>query len=294
RCHAPFTTTDLATRLGLGEHIIRTHLHHLENTGNIITGELHPANTGQDHCDPEILRLLRRRSLAALRAQVEPVTPTTYAQYLTTWHGITTETGTPQPQEHGTEGLLHVIEQLAGYRLPASALETLILPTRITNYTPTLLDDLLTRGEITWQGNGSTAGDDGWISLHLTDDAPNTLHTPTTTPPPESIHATILTILATGGGFFFPTLANTVREHITTTTPRTLVPPTTNRNRPHNPHPHHRRHPPRTPRHPHPRSRHQRKHRRRIHPHLPHPHPRRRNRKYPPRLLHRRTRRLPI
>ncbi|MDR1432591.1 MAG: DEAD/DEAH box helicase, partial [Propionibacteriaceae bacterium] len=120
------------------------------------------------YCDPNVLQTLRRRSIAALRKAVEPVPAAQFARFLPQWH----EFGA----RRGSAGVLRTIEQLAGVPLAASAWETLILPARVCDYQPAMLDELLGAGEICWQGNGALASGDGWISFHLRDSASLTLH----------------------------------------------------------------------------------------------------------------------
>src|SRR5699024_8778728 len=126
---------------------------------------------GLDFCDREVLRLLKRRSLAALRAEVEPVDRRALARFLPAWQGL----GSGRA---GSEALLRCIEQLAGLCLPASAVETLVLPARVDGYTPAMLDELMSSGEVLWQGHGALAGHDGWVSLHSSETAPLTLAPP--------------------------------------------------------------------------------------------------------------------
>ena len=120
--------------------------------------------------------MLRRRSLAALRAEVEPVEKQALARFLPAWNGIGVLRGSDALR--GTDGLLRAVEQLAGALIPASALESLVLPARIPGYTPAMLDELTTAGEVLWTGHGSLAGDDGWIALHLAETAPLTIPLP--------------------------------------------------------------------------------------------------------------------
>jgi ATP-dependent Lhr-like helicase len=105
--------------------------------------------------------------------------------------------------------LIRAVEQLAGAVLPASALEALVLPSRVVDYTPALLDELTSSGEVLWRGHGSLPGDDGWVSLHLADTAHLTL------PPPDDVELTddqaaIVDALSGGGAYFFRTLSDTV------------------------------------------------------------------------------------
>ncbi|WP_435529136.1 Lhr family ATP-dependent helicase, partial [Mycobacterium avium] len=103
------------------------------------------------------------------------------------------------PGHSGLDGLMSVIEQLAGVRLPASALEPLVLAPRVRDYSPALLDELLATGEVTWSGAGSISGSDGWIALHPSESAPLTLQGPADIELGEA-HRAILDVLAGGGG----------------------------------------------------------------------------------------------
>ncbi|MGN6634019.1 MAG: Lhr family ATP-dependent helicase, partial [Oryzihumus sp.] len=140
RTHGPFTLHDVATWFGLGTAVVGTAVQRLVGAGRVVEGELRPVESGggqhgTDYCDAEVLRTLRRRSLAALRAEVEPVPPVDLARFLPAWQGVGAGL-------RGTEGVLRAVEQLAGAVLPASAVETLVLPARVADYTPALLDEL--------------------------------------------------------------------------------------------------------------------------------------------------------
>jgi ATP-dependent Lhr-like helicase len=145
------------------------------------------------------LRILRRRSLAALRAQVEPVSTAAYGRFLPAWHRISSG-------HSGTDGLMSVIDQLAGVRIPASAIEPLVLAPRVRDYSPAMLDELLATGEVTWSGAGSISGSDGWIALHPSDSATLTLAGPAEIDFTDA-HRAILDALAGGGAYFFRQLA---------------------------------------------------------------------------------------
>ena len=143
-----------------------------------------------DYCDAEVLRRLRRASLARLRAEVEPVEPRALGRFLPAWQGVqTTPSGDRRGRMRrapGAEDVLGVVEQLAGAPLPASALESLILPARLPGYTPALLDELTAAGEVSWTGCGPLSGVDGWLALAPADVAdlllpepePDTVATP--------------------------------------------------------------------------------------------------------------------
>ncbi|EWT00286.1 ATP-dependent helicase [Intrasporangium oryzae NRRL B-24470] len=206
RTHGPFTVHTVAAWWGIGPAVVHDALRRLSSTGRVVEGELLPTENGGGHgpefCDAEVLRLLRRRSLAALRHEVEPVAQADLARFLPQWQGV-------GGGLRGREGLLRAVEQLTGAVVPASALETLVLPARVADYRPALLDEVMSAGEVVWRGHGSLPGDDGWVSLHLAETADLTLT------PPESAELTddqrtVLDALEGGGAWFFRALADRV------------------------------------------------------------------------------------
>ena len=209
RSHGPFTAADVAERLGLGVAVVTETLRRLVCAGRLAEGELRPLESGggrgMDYCDREVLRTLRRRSVAALRAEVEPVTATDLAAFLPQWHGIAASS-----RLSGADAVLHVVEQLAGALVPASALETLVLPIRVAGYRPAMLDELLAADEVVWSGHGTLPGNDGWVSLHPSEVASLTLPPVAETFAADQLHSAVLGALAGGGGFFFRTLSDAV------------------------------------------------------------------------------------
>ncbi|GGY93369.1 DEAD/DEAH box helicase [Streptomyces nitrosporeus] len=204
RTHGPFTTGRAAARFGLGTAVTEGALQRLTASGRVVQGEFHPAGAGQEWCDATVLRRLRRRSLAALRQELEPVPPAALAGFLPQWQHV------GDSALRGIDGLARAVEQLQGAPVPASALEKLILPSRVRDYTPALLDELTTTGEVVWAGAGALPGKDGWLSLHLADSAPLLL------PPPRpleetALHASVLGVLSGGYGLFFRQIADQVR-----------------------------------------------------------------------------------
>ena len=203
RTHGPFTAAGAALRLGLGVAVVTDTLRRLRDERRVAEGEFRPGGTGTEWCDAEVLRRLRRRSLAALRKEVEPVEQTAFARFLPEWQHV------GQRALRGVDGVATVIEQLAGVPAPASAWETLILPSRVRDYSPAMLDELTATGELAWSGAGRLAGNDGWIALHMADSLPLTL--------PEAVagdrsplEQEVLATLGGGGAFFFRQLADTV------------------------------------------------------------------------------------
>ena len=207
RSHGPFTVDDIAARLGLGGAVVRQTLQRLAAQGRVLDGEFRPSGSGIEWCDAEVLRRLRRRSLARLRQEIEPVEPPVLARFLSAWQHVG---GRPR----GVDGVLTVVGQLAGCPLPASALESLVLPSRVRDYEPALLDELTSAGEVLWAGHGALPGQDGWVSLHLADQAHLTLPDPA---PSEhspgswgELHQAVLDALEPGGAWFFRQLGQAV------------------------------------------------------------------------------------
>ena len=168
-----------------------------------------PAGAGNtEWCDAEVLRLLRRRCLARLRKEAEPVPPEVLARFLPAWHGISGPGGgRPAAARADAGAVLEVIEQLGGAPVPASALETLVLPGRVPGYSPALLDELTSAGEIVWSGAGALPGGDGWLVLAPADGASLLLPEPaevSMTP----LHAAVLEVLGGGGALFFRMLSD--------------------------------------------------------------------------------------
>jgi ATP-dependent Lhr-like helicase len=201
RTPGPFTAAEVAERLGLGVAVAHQTLVRLAGQGRVLEGEFRPAGVGTEWCDAEVLRKLRRRSLARLRHEVEPVEQPVLGRFLPAWQGVSTSAGGGRSLR-GPGGVLAVVEQLAGCAVPASALESLVLPGRVVDYQPAFLDELTATGEVLWAGHGGLSGSDGWVSLHLADSAPLTL------PEPGDLeigpdHEALLDVLSGGGAFFF-------------------------------------------------------------------------------------------
>ncbi|HEY2271229.1 MAG TPA: ATP-dependent helicase [Jatrophihabitantaceae bacterium] len=204
RTHGPFHAGDVAARLGLGVAVVNTALARLATKGRVVQGEFRPGDTALEWCDAEVLRLVRRRSLAALRKEVEPVPPAALARFTPAWQGLGNRSS------RGVDGVLRAVEQLAGVPIPASALESLVLPSRVADYAPVLLDELTSSGEVTWTGAGSLAGNDGWVVLTPTELAPLLL--PPADPVEGAVAASVLAALEPGSAMFFRALADRLPE----------------------------------------------------------------------------------
>lgn len=204
RTHGPFTIAEAADTLGMAAGVVRDVLTRLAGERRVVEGDFLPdagpasGKRVTQWCHADVLGQIRRGSLAASRADVAPVGVEVFARFLTAWQHV----GLDVPLT-GVDAVDAVADQLAGYPLPASAWESLVLPARIADYSPAMLDELLAAGEIVWSGRGRIGGSDGWIALHTADVAALTVPAPAPidlTP----LHSRILTALEPGGALRFP------------------------------------------------------------------------------------------
>ena len=162
RHHGPFLAGEPAARWGVPLAAVEAELERLVAGGSLVRGEFRPTGTEREWCHPDVLRMLRRRSLARLRREVEPVEPGALAGFLPRWQGIGGRRG-------GVDRLAEVIAQLEGTPLPGSVLERDVLPARVASYSPRLLDELGAAGEVVWVGLGPLGRDDGRVALYRPD-----------------------------------------------------------------------------------------------------------------------------
>ncbi|MFV8751512.1 DEAD/DEAH box helicase [Nannocystaceae bacterium ST9] len=199
RTHVPFTTAEVATRLGLGLGPVRLGLERLHAEGRLLEGEFMPGGREREWCDVEILRRLKRASLAKLTAQIEAVEPRAYARFLPGWHRL------DQPGE-GFDDLLGAIEQLQGSAIPWSDLERAVLPARVRDFQPSMLDHLCATGELIWRGVEPLGNDDGRIALYLPDHYPLLAGPPRPEQAKTELHQRLRELLARRGAMFFAEL----------------------------------------------------------------------------------------
>jgi ATP-dependent helicase Lhr and Lhr-like helicase len=164
RSHGPFSARELAQRYGLGVAVAESLLLRLTEAGRLMEGEFRPGGSEREWVDSDVLRSLRRRSLAKLRQEIEPVETDALGRFRVAWHGIGSA-------RHGLEALLDAIEQLQGASIPASVIEREVLPARVADYQPAMLDTLMAAGEVVWVGVEPLGERDGRIALYLTDHA---------------------------------------------------------------------------------------------------------------------------
>ncbi|NBR66625.1 MAG: DEAD/DEAH box helicase [Actinobacteria bacterium] len=200
RTHGPFLTSQAADRFGTTRERIAGALAGLESDGRVVRGEFRPGGTEREWCDVDVLRQLRRRSLAALRREVEPVEQAALARFLPAWHAITA------PQR-GTDALVGAVNVLQGAALVASSLETDVLPLRVRGYRQSDLDALCATGEVVWVGAGALGSSDGRIRLFFADQlallAP-AIEFPE--PPQGDVHDALRMSLQQRGALFFSQL----------------------------------------------------------------------------------------
>lgn len=165
RTHGPFTTGEVAKRFGIANESAEAVLNRLVGLGRVVEGGFRPGGTHREWCDHEVLRTIRRKSLARLRKEVEPVEQATLARLFTRWQGVT------QPRR-GLDALLDVVENLQGAPVPASVLESEVLPARILGYKPADLDTLIASGEVVWCGLEAIGEKDGRVALYLAEKLP--------------------------------------------------------------------------------------------------------------------------
>jgi ATP-dependent Lhr-like helicase len=206
RTRGPFVTSDVAGRFGLGTAVVSGILERLAASGRVVKGEFSPGGSGSEWCDAGVLRQIRRRSLARLRHEVEPVPPDTLGVFLPAWQHA-------RGPLRGVDGVLRVVEQLQGALLPASTLEQLVLPTRIADYHPSMLDELTISGEVVWAGHGRLPGNDGWVALYPAENAPLLLPLADAESVTAPLGAAVVQALS-GGALFFRDLPSRLAAHL--------------------------------------------------------------------------------
>ncbi len=200
RTHGPFTTEEVAARLGLGVATANMALTALQADGRLVDGEFRPGGTHREWCETSVLAAIRRRSLARLRREVEPVDVPALGRLLAQWQGVA------QPRR-GLDALLDVVETLQALPIPASILERDVLPARLARYQPSDLDALISAGEVTWCGIEPMGERDGRVALYLTDHLPRLwrgiVSTRETGEPLPDRERAILDVLGGRGAQFF-------------------------------------------------------------------------------------------
>ena len=165
RTHGPFTTGELRARYSVDPEPA---LRELERADELVRGELRPGGSEREWCDAEVLRRLRRASLAALRKEIEPADERAFARFLPSWQGVDRH----PPGGAGPDRLREVLVPLQGLALPVEAWEKDVLPRRVGAWSPTWLDQLCSAGELVWVGAGAIGRRSGRVALYFREDAP--------------------------------------------------------------------------------------------------------------------------
>ncbi|GAA2068879.1 ATP-dependent helicase [Williamsia deligens] len=215
RTHGPFTAQQVTESLGLAPAVVRDTLARLAAERRVVEGDFRTdlptagADTRQ-WCNSEVLSQIRRASLAASRAEIAPVPTESFTRFLLDWQHVT---GTDRSRLRGVDGVAAVVDQLAGVPMPASSWESIVLPSRVVDYRPAMLDELVASGEVVWSGHGALGASDGWIALHPADLAPLTVGEPGALDA-TAVHEGILDRLAAGGAYQFRQLTAAPQEPV--------------------------------------------------------------------------------
>jgi len=204
-CHGPFLTVQIAGHLGLRPALVEPTLRELLAAGTLVQGEIRPGGTTPEWCDAEVMRRLKRRTLARLRDQVAPVDAATLALFLPRWQELGSERS-DMPR------LLEVVQQLQGLPIPWSTLHSQVLPSRVAGFRLDMLDMLAATGQVVWVGRGALGARDGRIALYLREQVRELLPPPDDEPPPEPPQAAILQQLERRGASFLFEIEDAVRS----------------------------------------------------------------------------------
>jgi ATP-dependent Lhr-like helicase len=183
RGRGPFTTAQANEWFGVD---VEPHLRALQHEEKLVRGELRPGGVEREWCDPEVMRRLRRASLAALRREVEPAEQAALGRFLPNWHGIDRRAS-----------LREALIPLQGLALPVSLWESEVLPRRVPSYRPEQLDQLCASGELVWSGAGLDR-----VAVFFREDAP-VLGRPPAAPAPEGETHDAIRAALSGGALFW-------------------------------------------------------------------------------------------
>jgi ATP-dependent Lhr-like helicase len=214
RTHGPFLAVAAARRLGVPAERVAASLAELEDEGRVVRGEFRPpgvrglgppsaVGSEREWCDVEVLRSIRRRSLAALRREIEPVEGDALARFQLEWQALT------GPRQ-GPSALADAVEQLQGAAIPASILEADVLPSRVAGYRGSDLDALCAAGDVVWTGAGGIGADDGRVALFFRPSLSLLAPPPAEDRPRGPVHDAIRAHLGSRGASFWPELVSAV------------------------------------------------------------------------------------
>ena len=201
RTHGPFAMGELTARFGAGSDTIEQVLDRLVAAGKIVEGAFLRSGTGREFCEAEVLGAVRRKSLAKLRREIEPVEAAAYGRFVLEWQAVSN-------RRRGRDALLETVAQLQGCPLPASVLDARILGARVERFRPWDLDALCASGQVTWAGVEPLGPTDGRIALFLAED--EALLSAPPGPVEGELAAKIRALLEKRGAIFFPEMASVV------------------------------------------------------------------------------------
>ncbi len=201
RTHGPFEASALRDRYGID---LTPVLAGLERAGELVRGELRPGGTHREWCDPEVLRRLRRASLAALRKEIEPADQRSLARFMPSWQGVDRHPASGA----GIDRLRDVLVPLQGLALPVDVWERDVLPRRTGAYSPAWLDQLCAAGEVVWVGAGAIGRRSGRVALYFREDAALLGAPPAPDAPEGGVHDALRARLAAGACFFTDLLSD--------------------------------------------------------------------------------------
>jgi len=202
RTHAPFPAAQLARRFDLLPAQAEVALGLLEARGRLLSGEFRPGGREREWCDSEVLRRIRRRTMAKLRGEVAAVEAHVLARFLPAWHGIGAAQG-------GARRLDDALAQLEGVPLPFSDLERMILPARVRDFDPRMLDERGALGKLVWVGCGALGERDGRVALYRRERAGLLIELPDVPAALGALHRAMLEHLGHRGASFFAELLAT-------------------------------------------------------------------------------------
>ncbi|MDG1367473.1 MAG: DEAD/DEAH box helicase, partial [Acidimicrobiales bacterium] len=202
RTHGPFHACDVARWLGIAETRSAGALDRLVSDGDLLRGEFRPGGTEREFCDDDVLRQLRRRSLASLRREIEPVEGDALARFLPNWQGVGS-------RRRGIDAVAESVAQMQGAAIAASVIERDVLAARVNSYRSSDLDELCTSGEVVWVGAGSLGATDGRIRLVYRDQV-GLLIPDIDEPSDDPTHEAIRAHLRERGASFWPDLVAAV------------------------------------------------------------------------------------
>ncbi len=197
--HGPFTVAEFAIHYGLPQAEVAALLEQLRTDNLAARGEFRPDGTETEWCDPDVLRRLRRNTLEQLRQQIQPVGARALARFMAAWHRI-------DSPWRGRVGLSRALDQLEGLALSFAELERTVLPSRVTDYHPRMLDELGTTGQLVWVGCGALAGRDGRVALYRRNRAAALLEPPMALKGMSKLQQELVDHLTTHGASFFAEL----------------------------------------------------------------------------------------